>query len=368
MFGFRARKELAKLRQALEEASVRIAELERQNNSIRAIPENMLEGVITVSKQMRITSVNSSVERIFAVSKKDTEGNLFLEAIRNNALAEIITAVLEKGKSISRELVLVWPIAGAFQVSAAPIFSQGDVSGCVLVIHDITEVRRLERMRSDFVANVSHELKTPVTAIKGFIETLLDGAMEDKEKGREFLEIVRNHTERLNSLINDLLDLSYLESKEAALKKNKFNLKAMFKEVISAFQSGLKNKQINLDNQIPGGLEIAGDRERLEQVALNLIDNAIKFNRQNGLVRIYCQDLKNELKIFVEDSGLGIPPKDIPRIFERFYRADKARSRELGGTGLGLSIVKHIVELHGGAVAVESTEGLGSKFWFTLPR
>lgn len=258
MFGFRAREQIRKSRQALEQASFRIAELERQNNSIRAILENMVEGVITVDKDMRISSINNSVEKIFGISKKESEGNFFLEAIRNNDIGEIAAGVLEKGKFISKELVLVWPIEGVFQVNAAPIFSGEDVSGCLLVIHDMTEIRKLERMRSDFVANVSHELKTPVTAIKGFIETLLDGAMEDKEKRREFLEIVHNHTERLNSLINDLLDLSCLESKEAGFKKGKFNLKAMFEGVISGLKSGLKNKGIKLDNEIPEGAEVKG--------------------------------------------------------------------------------------------------------------
>jgi len=218
------------------------------------------------------------------------------------------------------------------------------------------------------VANVSHELKTPLTSIKGFVETLLGGALDDKENNRNFLKIIQDHAERLDSLVNDLLSLSHLESKEIMLKKTNFNLKQQVEGVISGFRSQLKKKNIEIKNELPADISVTADKNRLEQVVTNLIDNAIKFNKEKGFVRIFGEEINGKVKITVEDSGIGIPEKDIPRIFERFYRVDKARSRELGGTGLGLSIVKHIVELHSGSVGVESTEGFGSKFWFSLPK
>ncbi|MDD5505967.1 MAG: ATP-binding protein, partial [Candidatus Omnitrophica bacterium] len=269
---------------------------------------------------------------------------------------------------ISKEVTLVMPVQRVAHVNVSPIFEQDKVTGSVIVIHDITEIRRLETMRRDFVANVSHELKTPLTSIKGFVETLLEGAMEDKENRVNFLKIINNHVDRLNNLINDLLELSYIESKEVELLRNRFDLSILVNEVVMGNKSQAKKKGVEIKSDLPAGLEILADNSKIEQVLANLINNAIKYNKENGFVQIYSEQLADKLKVVVEDSGSGIPVKDIPRIFERFYRVDKARSRELGGTGLGLSIVKHIIELHSGSVGVESTEGLGSKFWFTLPK
>jgi two-component system phosphate regulon sensor histidine kinase PhoR len=255
-----------------------------------------------------------------------------------------------------------------FQVNASPIFEKEAVSGCLMVIHDITEIRKLERIRSDFVANVSHELKTPLTSIKGFVETLLEGALEDKQNSKNFLKIIQEHANRLDNLINDLLALSYLESSQAELKKEELDLQELTDKVLAGFRAQLKKKQIEARNNLPPKCFIQADRDKMEQVLTNLIDNAIKFNKEKGWINIDFQEMPHSKKVSIEDSGIGIPEKDVPRIFERFYRADKARSRQLGGTGLGLSIVKHIVELHAGSVGVESTEGLGSKFWFSLPK
>lgn len=368
MLIFNARKRIQELTRSLSEASEKISGLERQNSQIQAIIEGMVEGVIAVAKDTRILSINPRVEKIFGIAKKDAEGRILLEAIRNNDIAEIIDRVLKDGKLVSSELTLVWPIQGTFQVNASPIFEKNKITGCLLVIHDITEIRKLEKIRSDFVANASHELKTPLTSIRGFVETLLEGALDDRENSRNFLEIIQNHTERLNNLINDLLDLSYMESREATVKPQAFMLKELLEEIILGFRSQFKKKAITIKEELPAGLSVNADRDKIGQVFTNLIDNAVKFNRQDGLIRITCEDLGSKVKIVIEDSGAGIPPKDIPRIFERFYRADKARSSELGGTGLGLAIVKHIIELHGGETGVESIEGAGSKFWFTIPK
>ena len=356
---------LNKMAKKLED---KINEVEIKNQHLLAIFESMVEGILVVDKTSRIISVNTTVEKIFNISKKDLEGKIFLEAIRNNDISDIISVVLKKGEFTSCELSLMWPVQKIFQINASPVFEKDIVSGCLLVIHDMTEIRKLETMRRDFVANVSHELKTPLTSIKGFLETLLEGALEDKENNRRFLIIMQDHTERLNKLVEDLLSLSHLESKEILLRKDFFNLYQQAGKVIANCGAQLKNRKIEIKNELPVNLLINADKDKIEGVLTNLIDNAIKFNREKGNIRIYSQDEDGGIKIVIEDSGIGIPEKDIPRIFERFYRVDKARSRELGGTGLGLSIVKHIIELHGGNVGVESVEGLGSKFWITLPK
>ena len=356
---------LNKMAEGLE---AKIKEVEIQNQQLKAILETMVEGIIVTDKASHIISINPTVEKIFNITKIDVEGKLFLEVIRNNDIAEITNNVLENGQFVSRELSLIWPVQRIFKIDASPIFQEGIVSGCLLVIHDITEMRRLETMRRDFVANVSHELKTPLTSIKGFVETLLEGALQDKENSRHFLQIIQDHANRLDNLVSDLLDLSHLESQEIKLDTQKFNLKKLVDDALAGFNSQLKKKSIKAENILSESLFIQADKDKIGQVLTNLIDNAIKFNRENGSLKIYSHDLDNKIRITVEDSGMGIPPKDIPRIFERFYRVDKARSRELGGTGLGLSIVKHIIELHGGSVGVESTEGLGSKLWLCLPK
>jgi two-component system phosphate regulon sensor histidine kinase PhoR len=327
----------------------------------------MIEGIIVTDGEARIVSVNPAVTSLFNITAGDPAGMSFLEVIRNNDIADMIRGVLRDGKLRSGELEMAWPVQRALQINVSPIFSEGVIRGCLAVLHDITEIRRLETMRRDFVANVSHELKTPLTSIKGFVETLLDGALEDRENARHFLKIIEEHANRLDSLVRDLLALSYLESGEAALHKEDVEIRELVGRALAALEAQTKKRSIEVRNELPAGALVMADRDKLEQVLMNLVDNAVKFNRSGGTIRVYSEKTANGTKITVEDSGIGIPPKDISRIFERFYRVDKARSRELGGTGLGLSIVKHIVSLHGGEVGVESTEGLGSRFWFTLP-
>lgn len=367
MFNSTLKKTISDLNSTLGLLQERINNLENENFRIHAILNSMVEGVIAVDKDTRVLSLNPTAENIFNIAPNNALGRIFLEVFPNNDIAEVITQVLKKGEFISKELSLIWPVQKVFQVNASPFFESKEINGCLLVIHDITEMRRLETMRRDFVANVSHELKTPLTSIKGFVETLLEGALDDKENSINFLKIINNHADRLNILINDLLDLSHIESKEITLNKENFVLTNLVNEIMLGFRSQAKKKIVELKSELSAGLEIFADKSKIEQVLTNLINNAIKYNKDKGFVRVYSEQLTDKLKIVVEDSGSGIPVRDIPRIFERFYRVDKARSRELGGTGLGLSIVKHIVELHEGVVGVESTEGLGSKFWFSLP-
>jgi two-component system phosphate regulon sensor histidine kinase PhoR len=346
----------------------RVRQIGTQNQKLAAVFDSMIEGVIVVDGATRIISVNKTVESIFGVSNTRAAGRALLETIRNNDLASVIDVALKNGTAVTAELDLVFPVRRIFEVNATPIFDGKEIAGCVAVIHDITCIRRLETMRKDFVANVSHELKTPLTSIKGFVETLLDGAIEDKENNRAFLSIIREHADRLNGLVEDLLSLSHLESKEIALDKKDHDLKRLAEDVLRGFGSQIKNKGIAFKDELPPGLLVKADGEKIKQVFTNLIDNAIKFNKEKGAIRVRAETPGDMVKVVVEDDGCGIPEKDTDRIFERFYRVDKARSRDLGGTGLGLSIVKHIVELHGGLVGVESSVGLGSKFWFTLPK
>lgn len=356
---------LNKMAQDIED---KIREVELQNQHLHTVFQNMVEGIIVLDKDGRVVSVNCAVEKLFNISREEAAGKFFLEAIRNDDISGIINDVLKKGEFISKELFLVYPVRKTLRINASAIFEKEAVNGCLLVIHDVTDIRNLEKMRQDFVANVSHELKTPLTSIKGFVETLLEGAIDDKENNRQFLKIIHEHADRLDSLVNDLLDLSYLESKEIRLEKEGINVRSLAERILSGCKSQLKKKDVEAHNNLVGELTIKADKGKIEQVLTNLIDNAIKFNQEHGSLDIYGEETQDRIKITVEDSGIGIPAKDAPRIFERFYRVDKARSRKLGGTGLGLSIVKHIVELHGGTVGVESSEGLGSKFYFYLPK
>jgi len=346
----------------------KINEVQIRNQHLSAILHSMVEGIIVLDSSGRIASINKPAEDIFSIKKEDVEGKMFLEAIPNNEISDLISEVAQKREFISRELSLVWPVKKFFIVDVSPVFQKEELSGCLVVVHDITEIRRLETMRKDFVANVSHELKTPLTSIKGFVETLIDGALEDRQNARHFLGVILDHANRLDSLISDLLSLSHLESKEISLDKSHVEVKRLVDDIIVSFKTALVRKTVSIINDLDPALYLYADKERLAQVFTNLIDNAIKFNKDNGKVRIFSEDLGSAEKIIVEDTGIGIPQKDIPRIFERFYRVDKARSRDLGGTGLGLAIVKHIVELHSGSVGVESAETSGSKLFFILPK
>lgn len=362
---------LGRLAQAIDQVISALASqilgLKKESAQAQAILSGMSEGVIAVGQDERILLVNPAAREIFDISKQDAQGRLFLEAVRNNDISEIIRMVLKEGSPVSRELTMVVPVQKIFKINASPILENSRVSGCVLVIHDITQTRRLEKVRSDFVANVSHELKTPLTSIKGFVETLLSGALEDKKDSREFLRIIQEQANRLDALSNDLLNLASLEEKGVTLNREKVDLKELADKVLLVFEGELRKKEIEARNELAADCIVSADRDKMEQVFTNLIDNAIKFNRQKGSIRIYAQDASGDkIKVAIKDSGCGIPAKDVPRVFERFYRVDKARSRSLGGTGLGLSIVKHIIELHSGSVGVESSEGIGSEFYFTI--
>jgi two-component system phosphate regulon sensor histidine kinase PhoR len=346
---------------------LRLREVEIQHQQLKAVFESMVEALIITGPSGVIRDLNPAAGRIFSVSKEAVSGLTILEAFRNAELGRISSQAIHGKAPVSKEIEVVQPVKAVFNVSAAPILERGEVSGCLMLIHDITELRRLERVRRDFVANVSHEIKTPLTAIRGYAETLLGGGLEDKENGPAFLRTIHDQAVRLDNLVNDLLSISYAESGRAKLEKTAVNMKELVTKTAEGLKTLLDKRKLEFENNLPAGLIVPADRDKLSQVLINLLDNAAKFNVEKGFIKTSSEELSGSLKIIVEDSGCGIPAACLSRIFERFYRVDKARSRDLGGTGLGLSIVKHIVELHGGSVGVESIEGTGSKFWFTIP-
>ncbi|TLM99867.1 PAS domain-containing sensor histidine kinase, partial [bacterium] len=255
-----------------------------------------------------------------------------------------------------------------FRVHLAPLKNASGTVGVVAVLRDITEIRELERMRTEFVANVSHELRTPLTSIKGFVETLLDGAVEDKLLARHFLDIISEESNRLSRLIDDLLSLSHLEEKDASVNKVPVEMDKVIANIVSMLQPQMKEKNLDLEPVIAGNLPvIMADRDMMGQLLINLLDNAIKYTPAGGRINVEAVPAQQGIKVTVRDTGIGIPEESLPRLFERFYRVDKARSREMGGTGLGLAIVKHILELHGGSIEVNSELGRGTVFTFYLP-
>lgn len=342
--------------------------LKNKVSQFQAILDSMVEGVIALDRQAGVIFINPAIEHIFSIKKANAMGKPLLEAIRNSELFELYSQALSLENPVSREINMLLPVERSFQVSAAAVREKGLPWAVVMILNDITKIRRLDAVRKDFIANVSHELKTPLTSIKGFIETLLAGAIDDKENNRKFLEIILGHSHRLERLISELLELSRLESEKIILDLQDLPLSDMIQEVIDILKLQIAEKKIQCEFNIPGNCIITADKARIGQVLNNLLDNAVKFNRKSGQIIIDSEDAPAQIKVIIQDTGCGIPEKEIPRIFERFYRVDKARSRQLGGTGLGLSIVKHIIELHNGQVGVESVQDKGSRFWFVLPK
>ena len=338
-------------------------------NRIRAILSSMIEGIIAIDKSEKIILFNSAIKEMLNIGNTVVIGKLFWEVVRNNEIHSILTEAMNKKTLQKKEITLYYPTEKILQIHALPIKDEEDnVSGAVAVLHDITELKKLEKMRIEFVANVSHELRTPLTSIQGFIETLKEGAIDDKLNNRRFLSIIERHTQRLNHLINDIIELSHIESGFIKMKFQSINIKEIIDTVIFNFQEAIEKKNhtvlVNLSDTLP---PIKADAKKMEQVFNNLIDNAIKHTAQGGNIS-FNADLKDEtIRIAVSDTGEGIPEENISRVFERFYRIDNSRSREEGGAGLGLSIVKHIILAHGGTVSVQSKLNKGSTFFITLP-
>ncbi|HEY6291105.1 MAG TPA: ATP-binding protein [Terriglobia bacterium] len=332
-----------------------------------AILATMVEGVLAVDEKLRITFLNGSFARAVGLQSPIADRTPLPEVVRDPALSELLGEVLEDGGSHDRRLAMV--LAGeerVFEAQAAPLDSPSG-RGAIAVLYDITHLERLERVRRDFVANVSHELRTPLTSIRGYAETLLEGGLEDVENSRRFAEIIKAHAIRLGNITSDLLTLSELESGRAGAIPERISIEAVVDSSLRTVSSAARLAGVRLVRGPVEEADVLGNRTHLEQVTVNLLDNGVKFNRPDGEVRIETRRADGRVAIVVEDTGIGIPSEHLTRIFERFYRVDKARSREVGGTGLGLSIVKHIVERMSGTVTVESNLGRGSKFTVSLP-
>lgn len=351
-----------------------VHQISRERDHLQKVLNEMTEGVLVVDERNRIRMVNDALKTLFSLPQ-EILGKSLLELIRHSELEEATRQTIETGKSCTLEVTLPSSPQKSFEVNVVPMVStlrdtSGDTkgNGAILVFHDISRLKELERIRQDFVANVSHELRTPLTTIKGYAETLLEGAFKE-EIAPSFLQVILKHTDRLTKIVEDLLMISKIESRESQLSLEPLPLSEILAETLEVVAENAKKKKIAIiTSGLPDSLLVKADRNYVEQILINLLDNAIKYNREGGNIVISATlTPQNDVEIAIQDNGIGIPREDLPRIFERFYRVDKGRSKELGGTGLGLSIVKHLVQAQGGRVWAESQPGEGSTFYFTLP-
>jgi two-component system phosphate regulon sensor histidine kinase PhoR len=332
-----------------------------------AILTGMVEGVLAVDQELHVTFCNAAFATAFGVQGPVPAGLPVLRLVRDPDFLEMLRTVSASGESLKRRMHLTGADGRSFEVQAAPLAGASS-SGAMAILHDITDLERLERVRKDFVANVSHELRTPLTAIRGYAETLLDGALEDPGNRRRFVEIIQSHAIRLNNIAADLLTLSELESGRPPSAPGKLSVLATLEAAMRTVESEAAMRKVQLGWGTVEDLQVMGNKIKLEQAFVNLLDNAVKFNRGGGEVWVEASRMPGgKVAIGIADSGIGIPSEDLPRIFERFYRVDKARSREVGGTGLGLSIVKHVIEQMQGTVSVDSQLNKGSRFTVILP-
>jgi two-component system phosphate regulon sensor histidine kinase PhoR len=361
--------EIAMLSSALRRASEHIRSVIEQSKlevaRREAVLAGMAEGVLAVNENLQVTFCNRAFAEAFGTRWPLPESRPLYAVVREPALHEVLSTVLSSSSESKCRLHL--PAAGGrwFEVSALPLGAPPHV-GAIVVLHDITETQRQEQVRKEFVANVSHELRTPLASIRGYAETLLDGGLEDREHNRKFVEVIQSHAIRLNNIASDLLILSELDAR-AMTQLAPVSVQGVIDAAIHAVEIPAAMQEILVETSICDGVMVLGDRKKLEQVMVNLLENSIKFNRPRGRVRVECVQQTEMVEVSVVDTGIGIPSEDLKRIFERFYRVDRGRSREAGGTGLGLSIVKEAIEQMGGVVFAESQLGQGSRFSIRLP-
>jgi two-component system phosphate regulon sensor histidine kinase PhoR len=350
---------------AMHEKSIRL--LTEERNRSDAILRSMVEGVAVIEPGQKIAFCNEAFCQALGLVGVPCAGRLLVELTRQSGLLDLFQQALTSREKVNGETEISTNPPKIFAVTAAPVLSGGSPA-VVLVLHDITELRRLERTRRDFVANVSHEFKTPLTAIQGFAETLLAGAMEDKKNSGRFLEIIRDHAVRLGRVTNDLLKLSQIEAGRLQLDLRPVVIADLVQACVETIRLKAEKKQIGLTVECAGDLPpVPADAARLRESLLNLLDNALQYTPAGGQIAVRARRAGDEAVLAVSDTGMGIPKADQQRVFERFYRMDDARSREVGGTGLGLSISKHLIEAHGGRIELVSQPGQGSIFSIVLP-
>ena len=357
------------LNRLAETAEAQFAAVRNERDHLKAILSSMSEGVLVVGADGRARLLNPAFRRLFDLDEDEMEvtGRRVLELIRHPGLSRLVDDTLRLGEGQSGQIELLAPERRTLLLASAAL--AGGERGAVVVARDTTELTRVADMRRDFVANVSHELKTPLAAIRGYAETLRDGALEEPPTARRFTDRILVQCRRLQALLDDLLTLSRLESlASASVEKEPVDLKAILVHAAEVLSAAARERQVKIEVEAPDGIPpVPGDPDGLERLVLNLADNAVKYNRPDGCVQLRLFQSDGQVVVEVTDSGIGIPQDALARIFERFYRVDKGRSREEGGTGLGLAIVKHVAQTHGGQVEVESRIGKGSTFRVKLP-
>ncbi len=361
------------LNRMAEELDDKLRTLTHERNEREAVLSSMVEGVLAVDTEERIIAVNAAAARLLDTEPAAAEGRTIQEVVRNPDLQYVVAQTLDGHKPVEADIVVRVGVEDRnLQANGTLLYGDddGDEVGAVVVLNDVTRLKRLEAVRRDFVANVSHELKTPVTSIKGFAETLEDGALDDPPAAHRFVRIIAGQADRLNSIIEDLLALSALEQSADGplLQLEDADLCDVVAAALEVCGPKAEAKSIDLSEECPGRLLARVSPPLLEQAVVNLVDNAVKYSPDEGVVVVRLKEGGDEIVVSVTDAGQGIAREHLPRLFERFYRVDKARSRDLGGTGLGLAIVKHIAQIHGGRVSVESVVGGGSTFRVHLPR
>jgi two-component system phosphate regulon sensor histidine kinase PhoR len=348
----------------------RIDKLAKNLAETEALLGGMEEGVLILDLNGRIKKINGAMGVILAHAFPSDMGKHYLEVLRDPELNDLIQSTLTDKKGHRRSLSPLGQPGKTFQVQSSLVqYPNSEGEGVIVVFHDVTDLKRLERIRQDFVANVSHELRTPLTAVKGYIEALLDGGLQDPSQAEQFLKVIERHAGRMDKIVSDLLLLAEVESSDWSMKKEKLSIPEVIHSAVEALRPQAESKKHTIQLQIPSELPVVtADGQKIHQVMVNLLQNAIYYTPEGGRITIESREDPNSVQVSISDTGIGIPAADLPRIFERFYRVDRGRSRELGGTGLGLSIVRHIVEAHGGKVSVESKVGHGSRFSISLPK
>ncbi len=370
----KSRDELGRLSHTFNEMAYTLEktvnDLQDKNVKLDTIMNSMVNGIIAVDSNSRVIMINSIACELFNITEQDVVGLNFTEVIRNVRINRLLDKTMQNAKPFSDEITTSMPDERILSIHTTPMKSNngfGEYAGGIVSVHDITNIKKLEHIRTEFVSNVTHELKTPLTSIRGFVETLRNGAVKDPDIAERFLEIIDIEAERLYTLISDIMQLSEIETKQKDSNIGKHNLKAIVEETISILAPSAQSKKIDIELDIGENIEITANSNRIKQMLINLIDNAIKYNRESGYVLVSAYKSEGSINVMVKDNGIGIPEQHQARIFERFYRVDKGRSRDMGGTGLGLSIVKHIVNLYNGNIRVSSASGEGTEFIIQLP-